>query len=895
MRVLAGVIAALLVVVLVAVALGVGVVAWTTSRGFASTSGTVSLPGLSAPVTVTRDVNGLARIVADTPADLFRAQGHLHASERMWQMEVWRHISAGRLAELFGADQVDTDRFVRTLGWRQAAQRDLDAASADSKAALQAYADGVNAYLEARKGRLGLSFVVVGALGGNGSGLDGYVPEPWTPLDSVAWSKVQAWSLGGDYEAELFRALAVKAGLDPSVLPTLFPPYPSGAPVIVPTGAPGSGGAGAATSTPTSTGAVASVPAPIAGTIAAGTRAAPASTSAADTAAAETAAAEAEAWLRVASIGRSIPAIAGIGPERQLAGTSGIGSNEWVVGPSKSATGHALLANDPHLGQSAPSIWYVNALRCRTVTPACPYDVSGVSFPGVPGVIIGHNARIAWGLTNVNPDVQDLFRETVDPTDPSKYLTPDGSAPFTTRTETIAVAGGDPITLTVRETRHGPVLNDVVDELKSSPDLYALRWTATDRPDGALDTFLAVDRAAGWDDFRAALRSYGAPSQNFIYADVDGHIGYQMPGWIPVRVSLDPDGLPADGATGAGDWTGSVPFDDLPRLFDPPEGVIVTANNAVVDDSYPYYLGRSWDPGWRASRILGLLGTAATREGVTTAEVAAIQNDVFLTRAQEVIGWLPAARPATDDGHTILLRIAAFDGRCTPDSLGCAAYETFEYALLRYVFDDELGSLARDYVGTNASRNALRQLLAKPDDPLWDRRDTAPREDRDAMLGMALDQAGRLLRAELGASQRWSWGRLHAISWDEQTLGSSGTPGLGWYFDVGPHAAPGTADAVNNTAYAMRAGYPDPSEPGSVGGGLVDVFRTTYAPSVRVIVDLGELDRTQIIHAPGQSGNPFSRHYSDLVDDWLAGRYVPLPFSDRAADAAATERLTLTP
>jgi penicillin G amidase len=884
-RVIAGVIAVLVVVALVAVTAGIGIVAWTTSRAFAGTTGTLRLAGLTAPVSVTRDMNGLVRIVADTPADLFRAQGYVHASERMWQMEVWRHISAGRLAELFGSSQVDTDRFIRTLGWRQAAQRDLDAASPVAKAALEAYADGVNAYLDEHRGRLGMPFVVVGSLAGTGAGLDGYTPEPWQPIDSIAWGKVQAWSLGGDYESELFRALAVKGGLDPATLEKLFPPYPSGAPVIVPTGTPGSGGAGA----------TAHAVSPSGGGTAAAASTARDDARTATIPRAATPSGDVSAWLRVAGIGRAIPAIAGLGVERQLGGGSGIGSNDWVVAPSLSATGSALLANDPHLAQSAPSIWYVNTLACRVVSPSCPYDVSGASFPGVPGVVIGHNARIAWGVTNVNPDVQDLFRETVDPADPSRYLTPDGSAAFTTRTETISVAGGDPVTLTIRETRHGPVLNDVVDDLRDSTDVYALQWTATDRPDGLLDSFLAVDRAAGWDDFRAALSTYGAPSQNFVYADVDGHIGYQMPGWVPIRARVDPDGLPADGASGAGDWIGTVSFDDLPRLFDPPAGMIVTANNAVVDDRYPYHLGRSWDPGWRAARIAQLLTVAAVRDGVTTDEIAAIQGDTVVTRAADLIRWLPAARPQTADGSTVMQRIAAFDGRCTPDSKGCAAYETFEYALLRYVFDDDLGALARDYVGTDASRVAIRRLLTTPDDPLWDRAETPRRETRDLMLGMALDQAGRLLRDELGDTHAWSWARLRSISWDEQTLGSSGTPGFGWYFNVGPAAAPGTADAVNNTAYAMRAGYPDPAEPGSTGGGLREVFATTYAPSVRLIVDVGDFDRTRVIHAPGQSGVPFSRHYSDLVDDWLAGRYVRLPFTDRAAGAAATERLTLTP
>jgi len=892
-RIVVAVVAIVLVVVLGATVLVTGAVSLTIARAFPPTTGSLQLAGLSAPVTVSRDENGLVRIQADTPADLFMAQGYVHASERLWQMDVWRHISAGRLSEVFGSSQLDTDRFIRTLGWRQAAEVDVAAASPDALDALTAYAAGVNAYISAHRDALGPAFAIAGGL--SGAGLGAYVPQEWTPVDSAAWGKVQAWGLGGDYDAEIFRVLAAKQGVDPAVFPTLFPPYPTGAPVVVPTGAPGSGGAGAS--------AAVGVPGAGAG-IASALPAVPASgaatgagmpSPAAPAAPAASTAAQIAGLRRLAAIGQGIGALAGITGPDQLAGGSGIGSNDWVVGPSRSATGGALLANDPHLTQSAPSIWFVNQLSCRTVDAACPYEVSGVSFPGVPGVIIGHDARIAWGLTNVNPDVQDLFIETADPADPSKYLTPTGSVPFVTRTETIRVAGGDPVTMTVRQTADGPILNDVVDGLKNDPELYALRWTATDRPDRSFATFLALDRAQGWDDFRAALSTYGAPSQNFVYADVDGHIGYQMPGAVPIRKDGVPGWLPAHGATGEGAWTGTVAFDDLPRLFDPPAGLIVTANAAPVDASYPFYLGRSWDPGWRASRITELLGGAAGSGGVTVAEVSATQNDDFDTRARDVIPYLAKAKPATADGLTVLQEIAGFDGRCTTSSVGCAAYETFEYALLRYVFDDDLGSLARDYVGTDASRSALRVLLADPANALWDRRETAPVEDRDAMLSMALDQAGRLLRAELGRPGTWTWGRLHTIAWDEQTLGTSGIGPLAWLLDVGPYPAPATGDAVNSTAYSMSAGYADPADPASTAGGLRQVFATTSAPSMRLIVDMTDLDGSRIIHAPGQSGAPFSRHYSDMADDWLAGRSVPLHFSPAAWDRAATETLTLTP
>ena len=878
MRIVAAAVVVILVVAVGATVLLTGAVSLTIARAFPPTTGSLQLSGLSAPVAVSRDVNGLVRIQADTPADLFTTQGYVHASERLWQMDVWRHIASGRLSEIFGASQLDTDRFIRTLGWRQAAEADVAAASPDAVAALTAYAAGVNAYIASHRDALGPAFAIAGGL--SGAGLGAYVPEDWTPVDSAAWGKVQAWGLGGDYDAEIFRVLAAKQGVDPAVFPTLFPPYPSGAPVVVPSGAAGSGGAGAS----------ASVGLPDAAAAGPDTTGLAARSSPADATDAEIA-----GLRRLAAIGQGIGVLAGIAGSGQLAGGTGIGSNDWVVGPSKSATGSALLANDPHLLQSAPSIWFVNQLSCRTVDAACPYDVSGVSFPGVPGVIIGHDARIAWGVTNVNPDVQDLFIETADPADPSRYLTPSGSVPFVTRTETIKVAGGDPVTMTVRQTADGPILNDVVDGLKSDPELYALRWTATDRPDTSFGSFLALDRARDWGDFRAALSTYGAPSQNFVYADVDGHIGYQMPGVIPIRRDGVPGWLPARGATGEGAWTGTVAFDDLPRLFDPPAGMIVTANAAPVDASYPYFLGRSWDPGWRASRIAELLGTAAASGGITTAEMSATQNDDFDTRARDVIPYLAKANPSTADGLTVLQQIAGFDGRCTTSSVGCAAYETFEYALLRYLLDDDLGSLARDYVGTDASRSALRGLLADPTNPLWDRRETAPVEGRDALMSMALDQAGRLLRAELGRPTAWTWGRLHTIAWNEQTLGTSGIGPLALLLDVGPYPAPATGDAVNSTAYHMSAGYPDPTDPASRGGGIRDVFTTTSAPSMRLIVDVGDLDGSRIVHAPGQSGVPFSRHYSDMADDWLAGRTVPLHFSPAAWDRAATETLTLTP
>jgi penicillin amidase len=371
-RVVKVVVAVVVVVLLVAIVGGAGTLAWITNRALPQTTGELRVPGLLEGATVARDGAGIAQITAATPHDLFFAQGFVHAQDRMWQMEVWRHISAGRLAELFGESQLDTDRFIRTLGWRRAAERDLAAMDTATRAVIDAYAEGVNAWLDANRGNLGLAFVVAGA-----------TPGPWTALDTMAWGKVQAWNLGGNMETELFRYLADAKLGDPARTDALFPARESA--VIIPT-----------EGFEEDPEAAAGGPAAVHG------------------AAHSPSSSEARAWRDVAALADEMLRIAGLDTGDGLASDHGIGSNDWVVAPAMSATGGALLANDPHLGISMPSIWYMNGLHCMTVDAACPYDVAGVSFPGVPGVVLGHNARIAWGATNVDPDVQDLVIETVE-------------------------------------------------------------------------------------------------------------------------------------------------------------------------------------------------------------------------------------------------------------------------------------------------------------------------------------------------------------------------------------------------------------------------------------------------------------------------------------------------
>ena len=872
MRVLRPLILTPIIVVLVVLVVVIALLWSITAQGLPLVSGTLQVDGLHGSVSVVRDQAGIAQIYADDSHDLFMAQGYVHAQDRLWQMEVWRHISSGRMAELFGETLVDTDVFIRTLGWRLAAERDYEAAPADVKAAMQAYADGVTAFIDAHAGKLGLAFVVGGLQSGRGTGLGGYEPEPWSPIDSMAWQKVQAWNLGGNMDWEIFRLLADAQLGDPGLTNELFPAYDESRPVITPSGLEGSGGAGANV-TPVAgagvgdDGAVAAVLSP----------------------------AQAAGWRALAAIGDRIGAIAGLDPGGGLVDYHGVGSNNWVVAGAVSATGTPLLANDPHLGFTMPSIWYMNGLHCRIVNAACPFNVVGVSFPGAPAVILGHNARIAWGATNLGPDVQDLFAETVDPNDPEAYLYKGDSLKFETRTETIEVAGGDPVTVTVRSSIHGPILNDVEPRLADAPPT-ALSWSTLLESDGTFESIYRLNIASNFDEFRAAFESYGAPSQNFIYADVDGHIGYQLPGKIPIRDGGVTGDRIRDGASGKMDWTSWIPFEELPWQLDPPDGLIVTANNAAVDGAYPHFISNDWDPGERAARILTLLTAAAEEGGVTAAEIAAIQNDTYLLRADAIApGLLELAAPATEDGRRLRDWIAGWNRRCDIDSRGCAAYTSVELELTRRAFDDELGPLARDWVGSDASGQVLEQLVADPANRWWDDTTSEGVENGRTIAAAAFDAVGAELRATLGDPSRWTWGRLHQVTFREATLGLSGIGPLEWYFNSSPRPAPGAAGTVNNNYYRIWRGYADPYDDEFEPVGLGRIFEVTNGPSYRFVIDMADLDGATIVITTGQSGNPFDRHYGDLVDEWLRGEALPLPFSNRAVEDATAATLTLLP
>ncbi|MHB1491468.1 MAG: penicillin acylase family protein, partial [Cellulomonas sp.] len=681
LRLSLAVVAGLVVLVLV---VGVAVATIVIRRPLPQTAGTLTLAGLSADATVTRDDRGVPYISASTPEDLFRAQGYVQAQDRFFEMDYRRHVTAGRLSELVGvnADALAADKVIRTFGWRRVAEQELPLLAPTTRAYLQAYADGVNAYLHSRStASLAVEYTVLGLQ------VDVSRPEPWSPVDSLAWLKAMAWDLRGNYDEELARAATFSSIHDVARVDELFPPYPydRNQPIV----------AAHATSATTT---------------------AHATTSGPDLAAPDLQAAVASATRALAAV----PHLVGQG--------DGVGSNSWVVSGAHTATGSPILANDPHLAISAPGVWAQVSLQCREVTTACPFDVSGFSFAGLPGVIIGHNGRLAWGLTNLGADVTDFFLERVSAT---TYLRDGAQVPLQERTETIKVNGGADVHLTIRSTVHGPIVSGVLplstvtsapvpEDAPSGGYAVALGWTAL-TPGRTADAIFALDTASDAAGVKRAAALFDVPSQNIVFATTAGDIGYQAPGRIPIRADV-PGVVPSDGTwprpgwDSAYDWKGFVPAADMPAELNPPGGIIVAANQAVTPAGTGPFLTSDWDYGYRAQRIRTLL-TASIAAGtkITVAQTGAMQMDDLNPYAQMLVPALlkislPTAFDA--DGQKLL---RGWDMRSGTSSAAEMYFSAVWAKVLELTFWDEVPDAFRP---TGGSRwlEVVRGLLARPND-----------------------------------------------------------------------------------------------------------------------------------------------------------------------------------
>ncbi|HXZ00293.1 MAG TPA: penicillin acylase family protein [Stellaceae bacterium] len=559
-----------------------------------------------------------------------------------------------------------------------------------------------------------------------------------------------------------------------------------------------------------------------------------------------------DAPVTLSEAGRLLESVDLAGIAQNLPGFVGPGfaSNNWVVDGAHSVSGKPLLANDPHLGLSAPSVWYL----ARIETPGL--SLAGVTAPGGPAVIIGHNQRIAWGFTNTASDVEDLFIERVDPADPTRYLAPGGSEPFLSRNETIAVRDGAPVALTVRETRHGPVISDLGGgeaETAAAGTVLALQATFLADDDRTPEALRGIDRALDWDAFRAALKDFVAPEQNVVYADIDGNIGFLAPARVPIRAKGD-GWLPVPGWSGEYDWTGTVPFDRLPSAFNPARGRLLSANNKIVGDDYPYYLGRGWDLPNRAERIAQLLDATPLQ---SPAASAAMQADTLSLMAKDLLPLMLAAAPASKAAAEALDRLRAWDGRMERDRAAPLLFTAWLREFNRTLFADRLGAAFDDYWGLHP--DVVRLVLTEHAE--WcDDRSTPKVESCADQLAASLERALDQLRRRFGADmERWRWGTPHRAQFANPFWSS--IPVLGTLFA---------------TTIPANGGYDTLNRGDTAHSGGADPYADLLGPSLRMIVDFADLDGARFMIAPGQSGNVLSPHYRDLMKEWRDQAYVRL-------------------
>ena len=813
-----------LAALLVALLVGLSFAALTTIRkSFPDTTGEVRLNGLQGTVEIKRDNHGIPQIFADDAADLFFAQGYVQAQDRFYEMDYRRHVTAGRLSELIGEDGLEMDEFVRTLGWRRVAEREWDQLGSGARANLEAYSRGVNAYIDGKSGSdLSLEYSVLSLTRPD------YRPEPWTPVDSVAWVKAMAWDLRSNMVDEIDRTMASRQ-MSKDQVEELYPDPPRSHDPIVTSRRVNS--VGANTSKPARSDHVAGT-----------------------------------SLTRARDAARKLPALLGTG--------DGIGSNSWVVDGTRSGTGKPILANDPHLAPTMPGVWYQVGLHCRELSDDCPYDVSGFSFSGMPGVVVGHNRRIAWGVSTMYADVTDLYLERVDG---DTYEYKGKKVPLTTRRETIEVAGEESRTITVRSTRHGPILSDLDGDIAAvgGPEHeVALQWTAlTPRP--TISAVFALNRAQNWTEFRAATKRLTVPSQNLVYADVEGNIGYQAPGTIPIRSRGD-GRWPVPGWDGKHEWKGYVPFKAMPRELNPTEGFVVTANNRVADKRYRYLLGADTAVGYRSERIRDLL---TSKDRLSVRDMTRFQTDSYNPNAEQLVPYLLDIELDDTFARQGQETLGGWNYRQPADSAAAAYFSAVWRNVLELTFHDEL---PREQWPDGGERwfNVMRSILDQPKSRWWDNLATPTVvERRDDILEESMIRARDELTSIMSRdTSGWSWGQLHRLTLVNPTLGESGAGVASRLFNRGPVQVGGGSGLVDATSWDAADGY-----------------GVTAVPTMRMVVDLADFDRSRWIQTSGSSGHAFHENYADQLPLWVDGRTLPWAFGPKAVSASTEDTLTLRP
>ena len=793
------------------VVLAVGVVAFAyfvAHSALPQLDGRLQIKGLSAAVKVTRDGHGVPAIEAATLEDLFLAQGYVTAQDRLWQMDIMRRFAAGELSEILGENTLNIDREQRILGLRAAAKKGLQTASPRDRANFEAYARGVNAFIESRGSSLPMEFRILG-----------YRPRPWQPEDSIVIANQMVKDLNYYTFGDVLAREKILAKLGPELTADLYVnrSWHDRPPTVMREDLNDQQNQSDSDDDDDE------------------------DDSGPDTSVTQQRSTASEIWAQHT-------------PEAVN------GSNDWVVSGALTVTGKPLLSNDMHLGHNMPNLWYEAHLKSGTL------DVAGVTLPGVPYVIVGHNQRIAWGFTNVGPTVADAFVENFNAQ--GAYQTPQGWQQPEHRAEVIHIEGKPDVTVDVKITRHGPIVTDL---LPGETRPVALRWTLYD---GLHMPFLDVNIAQNWEEFRKAFSQLDAPGQNVVYADVDGNIGYQTTGRVPIRAAGD-GSLPVSGADDAHEWTGYIPFDKLPSIYNPPSGVIATANGRITPDGYRNSISVEWEAPWRTERIYHVLESG--RKFAAT-DMLALENDIHsendLFAAERFVYAVDhAAKPSARAKQAADL-MRNWDGRM----LGSLAAPTIAVGsaqeLTRLLLEPRLGSAPEDPKAQEATLNwktyqwqmqtvwLQNVLLHQPKRWLPEKY-----SNYDELLTAAVEAAvnGPSAPKDLAA---WHWGSVNAVEIDHPVLGKIPL--------VRRWAAPGVREQ-SGSGYTVKA------------------VTRHHGPSERFTANLADLDQSTLNTVTGQGGNFLSPYYMDQWKAWYEGSTFTLPFTAKAVEVTGMHRLLLEP
>jgi len=776
--------------------------------------GRLQVGGVTAPVTVTRDSHGVPTLEAGSLEDLFFAQGYVTAQDRMWQMDVMRRLGRGELSEILGPGTLRVDREQRILGLRAAAAKSLQMATARDHTFFEAYARGVNAYIAEHGKHLPIEFRILG-----------YSPKPWTPEDSVVIANVMVKDL--NYHS-FFDALArekILAKLGPELTADLYvnrswhdrPPTVMREDINEPDNGSGDDNQDDEEDSP-------------------------------DNAVTQNGAGH-----------RQLPEEVPVN-----------GSNDWVVSGAHTVTGKPLLSNDMHLGHQMPNLWYEAHLHSGTL------DVAGVTLPGMPYVVVGHNQRIAWGFTNVGPTVTDAYIENFNAQ--GAYQTPTGWVQPEHRSEVIHVKGQPDVNLDVKITRHGPIITDLVPG-ETRP--LALRWTLYD---GLRIPLFEVNEAQNWEEFQKAFSQWDAPGQNVVYADVDGNIGYHATGKVPIRAAGD-GSLPVSGADNAHEWTSYIPFDKLPKIYNPPSGIIATANGRITPDKYPNSISMEWEAPWRTARIYHVLESGRQ---FSAADMLALQTDVQSEAVQFaaerfVYAVDHASKPSARAKQAADL-MRSWDGRMLASSAAPTIAENTIRELRRLLLEPKLGiapperpvdadsELYKDVASETVSWKTYSWLQRS----VWLENILLHRPKRwlpekypnyDELLAAAVEAAVSDPHAPKDLAS-WRWGAFNALEIQHPILGRIPI--------VSHWSGPGLREQ-SGSGYTVKA------------------VTRNHGPSERFTANLADLDQSTLNLVTGEAGNFLSPHYMDQWKAWYEGTTFTLPFSAKAVEAAKTYRLVLDP